>query len=189
MANNTTISIGWKIEDAGGGFRTVTMSAEDLRRVLRATAEETERVQRNFLNFAAVCTSIDSVSNTISSLKSVVDDLAGAYDVQIEAETRLEQVMRNTMDATDEQIQSIKDFCSAQQQIGVVGDEVQLAGAQELATYLELSGSLKRLIPVMNDMLVQQYGLSASGEQAAQIASCLLYKTDAADEARSVDVG
>lgn len=173
MSSNPTISVGWKIEDAGNGFRTVTMSAEDLRRVLRATAEESERVQRNFLNFAAVCTSIDSVSNTLNSLKSVVDDLAGAYDIQIEAETRLEQVMRNTMGATEEQIQSIKDFCSAQQQIGVVGDEVQLAGAQELATYLELTGSLKRLIPVMNDMLVQQYGLEASGEAAAQIASML----------------
>lgn len=173
MSSNTTISIGWKIEDAGNGFRTVTMSAEDLRRVLRATAEEAERVQRNFLNFAAVCTSIDSVSSTIDSLKSVVDDLAGAYDIQIGAETKLEQVMRNTMGATEEQIQSIKDFCSAQQQIGVVGDEVQLAGAQELATYLELTGSLKRLIPVMNDMLVQQYGLEASGEAAAQIASML----------------
>lgn len=173
MSSNTTISIGWKIEDAGNGFQTVTMSAEDLRRVLRATAEESERVQRNFVNFAAVCTSIDSVSSTIDSLKSVVDDLAGAYDIQIEAETKLEQVMRNTMGATEEQIQSIKDFCSEQQKIGVVGDEVQLAGAQELATYVTMEGSLKRLIPVMNDMLVQQNGLAASGEAAAQIAGML----------------
>lgn len=55
----------------------------------------------------------------------------------------------------------------------MVGDDVQLAGAQELATYLELSSSLETLIPVMNDMLAQQYGLAASGENAANIATML----------------
>ena len=35
--------------------------------------------------------------------------------------------MRNTMGATEEEIQSIKNLCSAQQELGVVGDEVQRA--------------------------------------------------------------
>jgi hypothetical protein len=42
--------------------------------------------------------------------------------------------MRNTMGAREEDIQSIKDLCSEQQKLGVIGDEVQLAGAQKLAT-------------------------------------------------------
>lgn len=81
--------------------------------------------------------------------------------------------MRNTMDAREADIQSIKDLCSAQQELGVIGDEVQLAGAQELATYLSEKQSLEQLIPVMNDMLAQQYGLNASQENAAQIATML----------------
>ncbi len=81
--------------------------------------------------------------------------------------------MRNTMGASDGEIQSIKDLCSAQQQLGIIGDEVQLAGAQELATYLELSSSLKTIIPVMNDMAAQQYGLGATAENVTQIATML----------------
>lgn len=81
--------------------------------------------------------------------------------------------MRNTMDAREADIQSIKDLCSAQQELGVIGDEVQLAGAQELATYLSEKQSLEQLIPVMNDMLAQQYGLNASQENAAQISTML----------------
>lgn len=65
--------------------------------------------------------------------------------------------MRNTMDAREEDIQSIKDLCSAQQELGIIGDEVQLAGAQELATYLSQKESLEQLIPVMNDIVAQQY--------------------------------
>ncbi|MDE6702114.1 MAG: hypothetical protein K2K00_00370, partial [Muribaculaceae bacterium] len=49
----------------------------------------------------------------------------------------------------DAEIQSIKDLCSAQQQLGAIGDEVQLAGAQKLATFLSEKNSLAALIPVM----------------------------------------
>lgn len=43
--------------------------------------------------------------------------------------------MRQRMGATDKEIQSIKELASAQQEIGVIGDEVQLSGAQQVATF------------------------------------------------------
>ena len=171
--SDKTISIGFKVEDGADGLKNLIVNAEDLRKVLRANVEQSKELKSHLVNFASLATGIDSLSSAVNSALGFVDDMARAYDIQAEAETRLEKVMRNTMDATDEQIQSIKDFCSAQQAIGVVGDEVQLAGAQELATYLTLKSSLQSLIPVMNDMLVQQNGLSSTGENAAQIATML----------------
>lgn len=96
-----------------------------------------------------------------------------ANRAQQEAEAKLAQVMRNTMGASAAEVASIKELASAQQRLGVIGDEVQLAGAQELGTYLSKADSLKKLMPVMNDMLAQQYGLNASQEQATQIASMM----------------
>ena len=96
-----------------------------------------------------------------------------AYELQTVAETKLAAVMRNTIGAEKEEVQSILDLASAQQKLGVIGDEVQLAGAQELATYITKTDNLKKLIPAMNDMLAQQYGINASQEQASQIASML----------------
>ena len=81
--------------------------------------------------------------------------------------------MRNTMGAREADIQSIKDLCAAQQELGVIGDEVQLSGVQELATYLGEKHSLEQLIPIMNEMFAQQYGLNATQENAAQIATML----------------
>lgn len=89
---------------------------------------------------------------------------------EAEAQHKLGAVMRNTMGATQEQIKSILDLASAQQKLGVVGDEVQIAGSQELSTYLQKTSSLKKLLPVMNDMLAQQYGFNATQEQATNIA-------------------
>lgn len=110
-----------------------------------------------------------SFAAVISASKKAVE----AYNAQAEAEAKLAQVMKNTMGASSDEVQAIKDLCSAQQQLGVIGDEVQLAGAQELATYLEQASTLKALIPVMNDMVAQQYGYSASAESAATIATML----------------
>ena len=109
----------------------------------------------------------------LSQLTGVLKGYSQANAVQVEAETKLEAVMRNTMGARADEVQSIKDLCSAQQELGVIGDEVQLSGAQELATYLEKKSSLETLIPVMNDMLAQQYGLNATQESAAQIGTML----------------
>ena len=86
---------------------------------------------------------------------------------------KLTQVMRNTMDATDAEIQSIVKLTEAQENLGVVSKTAQIAGAQELGTYLEKSESLKRLIPIMNDMVAQQYGANASQESAVGIATML----------------
>ena len=112
-------------------------------------------------------------STAVSMVTGAFDSCVQANQAQQEAETKLAQVMRNTMDASGEQIESIKALTAAQQALGVVGDEVQLAGAQELGTYLEQTESLQKLIPVMNDMVAQQYGLNASQESAVGIATMM----------------
>jgi len=110
---------------------------------------------------------------SIAAIVAAAKDAKEAYDKQAEAEAKLGQVMRNTMNASSDEVKSIKDLCSAQQELGVIEEEVQMAGAQELATYLEKTDTLKKLIPVMNDMTAQQYGYSASAENAANIATML----------------
>ena len=113
------------------------------------------------------------IAVSITAIVAAAKDAAEAFNESAEAEAKLAQVMKNTMNASSAEIQSIKDLCSAQQALGVIEDDVQIAGAQELATYLEQSSTLKKLIPVMNDMVAQQYGYSASAESAANIATML----------------
>ena len=135
MASNSTISISFKVADGENGLKKLTVDAKELHKVMQATVGVSTDLQKNIINFAALATGIDSVSNTLSSWLGTLGGLIQLYSAQIEAETKLAVNMRNTMDAREEDIQSIKDLCSAQQELGVIGDEVQLAGAQELATY------------------------------------------------------
>ena len=133
---------------------------------MSATAATVGKTMKMALGAAGIALSFRAIA---TAAKSAME----AYNQQAEAEAKLARVMKNTMGASAGEIQSIKDLCAEQQQLGVIGDEVQLAGAQELATYLEQSSTLKKLIPVMNDMVAQQYGYSASAESAANIATML----------------
>ena len=93
---------------------------------MKETVGVSTELEKKVINFAALCTGIDSVSDTVNNLQTVLRGLTNDYAIQIEAETKLATVMRNTMSAREEDIQSIKDLCSAQQELGMIGDEVQL---------------------------------------------------------------
>ena len=116
---------------------------------------------------------LNNIVDVIGRVTGRMQEFADANKMQQEAENKLAQVMRNTMGASMAEIDSIKQLASAQQELGVIGDEVQLAGAQELGTYLTKSETLKKLMPVMNDMVAQQYGLNASQESAVGIATMM----------------
>lgn len=120
------------------------------------------------------------LTNPITALAAGVVKLTGflkeskqAYIEEAEQITKLKQVMSNTMGARNQEVTSIQNLMRAQEDLGVIGVSVQSAGSQELATYLTKTESLKSLIPVMNDMLGQQYGMNATQEQAINIASMM----------------
>lgn len=170
MSSEVTFKI--KIEGSSE-VKNVTVDAVELSKAFTAVQTEVKNLNSQMVSLASTINVLESVSNMIGDMRKALTSLSDAYSQQEVAEARLAQAMRNTMGASDEEIQSIKDLAAEQQKIGVVGDEVQLAAAQELATYLEFSDSLKTIIPVMNDMIAQQLGLGASAESATQIASML----------------
>ena len=149
---------------------------ERLKQITGQTDELGNAAERAKSKLAGIGRGIVMFNQALEVARKAADkmrEFTDANRAQQEAEAKLAQVMRNTMGASYDEIASIKELASAQQKLGVIGDEVQLAGAQELGTYLSKADSLKKLMPVMNDMLAQQYGLNASQEQATQIASMM----------------
>ena len=154
-----------KIHDDGGAKR-VTANAEEMGRVIRSVQNEAERLKRDVLTWSEAAQAVSVLQNAIGELQGVFKDLTEAYQVQLVAETQLETIMRQRMNSTDEEIQHIKNLCSAQQELGVIGDEVQLSGAQQMATFLKQKESLDVLIPAMNNLIAQQNGLNATNQDA-----------------------
>ena len=129
--------------------------------------------------------------NTVRSFKSVVKSAAGlavayvgirataqginesveAAKAQLSVEKKLETVLKQRTNATDEQIKSIHDLAAAQQELAVVGDEIQMAGAQQVATFVKETESVETLLPAMNNLIAQQKGVNSTQKDAINIAN------------------
>ena len=92
---------------------------------------------------------------------------------QVRIEKLLETTMKRTSNASKEQIQAIKDEASALQNVGIVGDEVALAGANQLAVYGLKSDQIKKLMPNLNDMIAKEKGLNGTQEDAVAMADVI----------------
>ena len=147
---------------AGSGIR-------DLSDEERNAENSTKQFKEAMEKLAAALAIKKVISDSINATK----DFIGSMNTQLEAEIKLQTVMRQRMDATNAQVKSIKDLASAQQKIGVIGDEVQLAGAQQLATFLNTSTALKELIPAMNNLAVQQNGVNVSAGDMVSIGNMM----------------
>lgn len=109
----------------------------------------------------------------IKQVNNFIKSSEQAYKDQIQNETRLLAVMKQLDTATKQDVKDILSLADAQQKMGVIGDEIQLAGAQELSTYVKKADSIKKLIPQMNNMIAQQYGYNATQEEAINIATMM----------------
>lgn len=167
-----TVSLRIKIDD-GGDFKKVSVDVDDLNNAIKHATAQVKDFNKEVINWAQAAQASDLFASAMGELSGMVSELTSGYmDDHVEL-AKLSQAMRNTMSATDDMIGSVENLIDAQESLGVVEKGAQLAGAQELSTYLELSSSLEELIPVMNDMAAQQLGVGASAESVAQIASML----------------
>lgn len=147
-------------------IRSADVQQKNLNGSMKAGSSAASNLAQKVIGMVGAYVSIHSAVNAIK-------DVLSAENTQIEAETKLTTVMQQRMDATDQMVQSVKDLTAAQQGLGVVGDEVQMAGAQQMATFLNNSDALQTLIPAMNNLAVQQNGVAVSGENMKNIANMM----------------
>ena len=157
---------------------TLTASLDQLRDRIKETKDEIKDIENSLNNdggskfvqtMGALSMSVQGAYEGLETLSAGVEKMVGAFDIQEQAELKLETVMRQRMNATEEEIDSIKRLASAQQEAGVIGDEVQLAGAQQVATFLNEKASIEKLLPAMNNLAVQRQGLNVTSEEMVSI--------------------
>nr|DAQ03548.1 MAG TPA: Putative tail length tape measure protein [Caudoviricetes sp.] len=152
---------------------TATTNVKKFAEEFEKARSKSTRLRDDLLKITQVGASFQNAINGLQQLTGIMRSYTDANATQIEAETKLATVMRQRMGASDAEVDSIKKLASAQQELGVIGDEVQLAGAQQIATFINQKSSLETLIPAMNNLLAQQKGLSATGEDAVTIGNLM----------------
>lgn len=88
-----------------------------------------------------------------------------AYKEQEKNEMILENALVKITGATQDQVQAMKDLAAAQQQVGVIGDEVTMVWQAQLATFGTSIDTISSLTSTMQDYAVATYGANVTAEQ------------------------
>lgn len=70
-----TISIGFKLENGADGFQKLIMSADDLKKALRASVVEAEGFHKQMINFTAVSTGINNALGSLTGLRDALNEV------------------------------------------------------------------------------------------------------------------
>lgn len=135
--------------------------------VSKSMGSRISAVGKNFIKAGAIATAV-----SVPIVNGIKDALA-AYEVQATAETKLTEIYRARMGASKEAAQSTMELASALQKEGVIGDEVTISGAQQLATFAKYPGTVDKLLPAMDNLLAQQKGVNATTDDAVNIGNLM----------------
>ena len=159
---------------------------KSMRKVSQSVIGFSRNVRNGFLGgvahvakFGAALSGITGVLS-VGALKAFASQSEELAKAQIDAETKLEAVLGNVKSIAaggNEAIANAKSqlmsVASDIQAVGVIGDEVTLAGMQQLATFQLSADQIATLSTGMTDLLAQQKGLNASQEDAVGIANLI----------------
>ncbi len=152
---------------------TATTSVAELRKNLEAAKPAADQFREKLISLNQAVETLRNMSSAVNSLRDTMAGLTATYNAVQTSNTMLTTVMKQRINATDEDIKKVKEVISAQTELGVLGGTVQRMGAQQIATFLKEKGTLETLIPAMNDLVAQQKGISATGEDARGVANLM----------------
>ena len=169
--SGSTATITFKLDGDVKTFQILAKDAESLKKVLGTTATEAQELSQKLLNMNQAVEAFRGMETLIRGIESAFGSLSAEFNAASANETRLAQSMKTAMGATQEQVDAIISLTDAQEELGVVDGQFQISAAQQLAKFLQTTASLQTLIPLMNDMAAQQYGVAASEQNLMSIAT------------------
>ena len=116
---------------------------------------------------------LKELANAAKEFAGELNDWANGYRELEVYEKQFESNLKNTADASDEEIASLKKLAKQKERNGVISAKAITSGYQELATYVENAEAIEGLTDVLVDMSAQQYGIDATEESVRNIATTI----------------
>lgn len=116
---------------------------------------------------------------TVAAVKNFYSESIAGAEQQLEAETKLAAILGNVAGlkgnatAIAEGTDMLKNYASQLQEVGVIGDEVTIAGQAQLATFNLMPSTIKTLSAGMLDVIANTKGLKGTQQDAQGTANLL----------------
>ena len=148
--------------------RTVKETKDALKKAERQVKAFTNRIKSG-MKTVAKWAAIGFGALTAAAGVFIKQSIDAAKD-KLKADKMLETNLMKQANFKKEHIQMLKDEASALQNVGVVGDDVAVAGASRLAVFKMNADQIKKTMPILDDMIAYDKGLNGTQEDAIGIA-------------------
>ena len=148
--------------------RTVKETKDALKKAERQVKAFTNRIKSG-MKTVAKWGAIGFGALTAAAGVFIKQSIDAAKD-KLKADKLLETNLMKQANFKKEHIQMLKDEASALQDVGVVGDDVAVAGAGQLAIYKLKAEQIKTILPVIDDMVAKEKGFNGTQEDAIAMA-------------------
>ena len=148
--------------------RTVKETKDALKKAERQVKAFTNRIKSG-MKTVAKWGAIGFGALTAGAVLFAKQSIDAAKD-KLKADKMLETNLMKQANFKKEHIQMLKDEASALQDVGVVGDDVAVAGAGQLAIYKLKAEQIKTILPVIDDMVAKEKGFNGTQEDAIAMA-------------------
>lgn len=109
----------------------------------------------------------------ISGINVKINEFVGYARIQTQAEDQLAIITKQRMSLNDDEVRSLYALASAQQRVGVVGDEATLAGMAGVAAFTTQKKSIEALTPAMDNLAVKMYGYDVNASNMEAVSKAL----------------
>ena len=154
-------------------IRTIFTLVDNISPGLRNINQNLGTTTTKLLGVQAAITIFETMSRLVGRLASQVRELTDTYASQYESEVKLYTIMRQRMNASEEDFNAIKNLARETEKYGVLKDRVILKGAQELASFVNTRQEIEKLLPAIANLVVQQNGYNATADQMRQITTSI----------------
>ncbi|QMV43744.1 phage tail tape measure protein [Cohnella cholangitidis] len=179
MSQNRVLTAVLRLRDMnfGAGMGRASQGMDRLRRQTQHTRNQISRFANDSgAQFKKMALGVGGLVTAYAGFNKIGEFISSGVDeakAMIEQETKLQTIMKNTKGVTDAQIKSVMDYANAQEELGVVGADVQIAGAQQMATFQLQASTIKTLMPAMNDLVAQTKGVNATTQDGVGVGNLM----------------
>ena len=130
-------------------------------------------MQGKIVTLASAFQLFNQVKGIITSVNSQISEMVRYTQIQTQAEDKLAIITKQRMGLTDDEVRSLYNLASAQQKVGVVGDEATITAMAGLSAFAKEKSSVEALTPAMNNLAVKMYGYNVTAESMDTISRSL----------------
>lgn len=128
-----------------------------------------ESMQGKLVTLASAMQIFNQIVSTIQSVNNKINEYVRYTEAQMQAEDKLAIITKARMNLDDAQVRSLYNLAAAQQRVGVIGDEVSIAGMSTIASFVKQKASIEALTPAMDNLIAKNKGYHASVQDAQAV--------------------